>query len=326
MSNILILDIGARNSLVRHFKKNKSDKIIVADCNKLAAALYEEVNYYIIPKCTENNYLDKLLEVCVLEKINMIIPLNEIDLMVLSENKSLFAKRGIVCMVPDFELVKLCSDKYEMARYLINKGYNTQYTYDSFNEFESNVLKDNVGFPVFMKPRFGCGSVGNVIVSNIDMAKEIFNKDEHMIAQPFVKGKEIGVDVYVDIISNEVVSIFLKEKIRMLGGETDKSISFKDHKLFELIEKFVLNTGLKGVLDIDVFKVDDEYYISEVNPRFGGGYLHAHECGVKFTELISNNAKGKANLKAIGNYEEGIAMMKYKVCKIIDTKSGGIYA
>ena len=63
--------------------------------------------------------------------------------------------------------------------------------------------------------------------------------------------------------------------------------------------------------DIDIFDVDGEYYISEVNPRFGGGYPHAYECGCNHIKLILNNLEGKTNAKNIGAYDEGVYMMKY---------------
>ena len=97
----------------------------------------------------------------------------------------------------------------------------------------------------------------------------------------------------------------------MRAGETDKSVSFKDNKLFELIEKFVKEAGYRGQIDIDIFYVDGEYYISEVNPRFGGGYPHAYECGCDHMRLIVENISGRINNKKLGRYEDGVYMMKY---------------
>ena len=97
----------------------------------------------------------------------------------------------------------------------------------------------------------------------------------------------------------------------MRAGETDKSVSFKDEKLFKLIERFVSEAGYLGQIDIDIFNINGEYYISEINPRFGGGYPHAYECGCNHMKLILNNLKGKSNKKNIGGYEDGVYMMKY---------------
>ena len=135
--------------------------------------------------------------------------------------------------------------------------------------------------------------------------------------QEFLNGQEIGADVYIDMISNKVVSIFTKKKLKMRAGETDKAISFKDERLFELIEKFVGEAGFSGQIDIDIFEIEGEYYISEVNPRFGGGYPHAYESGADHMSLIINNLNGIENDYQVGNYRENTFMMKYNELKII---------
>ena len=139
----------------------------------------------------------------------------------------------------------------------------------------------------------------------------LFSHDQDLMIQEFLDGQEIGADVYIDMISGEPVSIFTKKKLKMRAGETDKAVSFKDDKLFELILKFVKQAGYRGQIDIDVFEIDGEYYISEVNPRFGGGYPHAFESGADHMKLITNNLAGKVNDCVIGKYENGIYMMKY---------------
>ena len=101
----------------------------------------------------------------------------------------------------------------------------------------------------------------------------------------------------------------------MRAGETDKAVSFKDEKLFELIRKFVSEAGYRGQIDIDIFDIDGEYYISEVNPRFGGGYPHAYESGCDHMKLITDNLEGNSNKPEIGIYKSGIYMMKYnEIC------------
>ena len=70
---------------------------------------------------------------------------------------------------------------------------------------------------------------------------------------------------------------------------------------------------------IDIFDIKGVYYISEVNPRFGGGYPHAYESGCNHMKLILNNLNGSVNKKNIGDYEEGVYMMKYNEVKIEKT-------
>ena len=62
---------------------------------------------------------------------------------------------------------------------------------------------------------------------------------------------------------------------------------------------------------MDFFIKDGEYYLSEINPRFGGAYLHAYGAGVDFIKLILNNIDGKENQSIIGQYDEDVIMMMY---------------
>ena len=62
---------------------------------------------------------------------------------------------------------------------------------------------------------------------------------------------------------------------------------------------------------MDFFYKDGEYYLSEINPRFGGAYLHAYGAGVDFVKLIKNNIDGIENENQIGQYDEGILMLMY---------------
>jgi carbamoyl-phosphate synthase large subunit len=139
----------------------------------------------------------------------------------------------------------------------------------------------------------------------------LFSRTEGLMIQEYLDGQEIGADVYIDMVSEEVVSVFTKKKIVMRAGETDKAVSFKDPALFELIDRFARESGWSGQIDIDIFDVGGAYFISEVNPRFGGGYPHAYECGCDHMTLILNNLAGQANEKRIGQYEDNVYMMKY---------------
>ena len=83
-----------------------------------------------------------------------------------------------------------------------------------------------------------------------------------------------------------------------------------------MIASFAKEFGLRGSNDIDVFEKDGIYYISEINPRFGGGYIHAYAAGVDFPELLMNNMNGIENKPNIGAYDSEIYMMKYFDIKV----------
>ena len=177
--------------------------------------------------------------------------------------------------------------------------------------------KEKITFPVFVKPVRGSASININKINNKEELDVIWEQSDNLVIQEFMDGQEYGADVYIDMISNKTVAIFTKKKIKMRAGETDKSVSVKNEKLFNLIKSFAERAGFKGIIDIDIFEIDGEYYISEVNPRFGGGYPHAYECGVNVPKMIINNIKKQANKEEIGNYDENIYMMKYNEIRII---------
>lgn len=122
----------------------------------------------------------------------------------------------------------------------------------------------------------------------------------------------MGVDAYFDMITGELVSIFMKKKIAMRAGETDKALSYKSEKVLNEIKKLVNIGGLFGPIDIDVFiDKNENVFINEINPRFGGGHPHAYGCGINFMQLILNNLNNKINSPLFFNYKENILMLKY---------------
>jgi len=319
MTNILILSVGTRNKIVQYFKKalGEQGKVIVTDMSKLAPAIYEADAHYIVPRITAPNYLDIILDICEKEKIAGVLSLIDPELSLLAANVERFKAIGTTVIGSSYELCEMALDKMQMYQWLVEHGYKCARSWLDKDEFYKAVEAGEVAYPVFVKPYRGSASISISKVNDRDTIEQLFAHEDDLMIQEFLDGQEIGADVYIDMVSGGVVSIFTKKKIKMRAGETDKAVSFKDPALFELIEKFVLEAGYKGQIDIDIFEINGQYYISEVNPRFGGGYPHAYESGCDHMKLILENLRGNANQKNIGAYDEGIYMMKYNEVKIV---------
>lgn len=315
--NMLILSAGTRNKIVQYFKKELTGKgkVIATDCSELAPAIYEADNYYIVPKINEPNYIDTIIEISKKEKIKALISLIDPELSLIAKNAEKFKEIGVIPILSNHEKVEMCFDKYAMYKFLQENNVLTAKTYIEKETFYQELKQKKINFPVFVKPVRGSASLNIKKISTAEELELVWKQEEKLMIQEFMNGQEYGADVYIDMISNEPVAIFTKKKIKMRAGETDKSVSIKDNKLFELIKKFVKKAGFKGIIDIDIFEVDGKYYISEVNPRFGGGYPHAYECGVNVPKMIINNINGQINEEQIGNYNENIYMMKYNEIK-----------
>lgn len=318
--NILILSAGTRNKIVQYFKQaaGKDGKVVATDCSNLAPAVYEADRFYLVPRITATGYLEQVLEICKKEKIDGVFSLIDPELSLLAKERERFLQIGTTPIVSPYELVENCFDKYRMYRLLQSMNIPTGKCYTDTESFFRAVKENEVTYPVFVKPVRGSASLNINKVNSQKEVEVLFDLYDDLMIQEFMNGQEYGADVYVDMISGKCTSVFVKKKIKMRAGETDKSVSYKDEGLFSLIQNFVEKCGFCGMIDIDLFQINGTWYLSEVNPRFGGGYPHAFACGVNMPAQVLHNLAGKENPVTIGDYKEGICMMKYNEIAIAD--------
>lgn len=317
--NILILSCGTRNKIVQYFKQelNGIGKVFSADSSEYAPALYEADQYFIVPRIDDPEYIATIFNICKENNISSVLSLIDPELILIAENKEKFLEKGIIPVISDLAVIELAFDKYKMNEFIKEQGFLSIPTYLDKNLFMEDLENGKIKYPVFVKPFNGSASNS---INKVDSSEELnilLAKEDNLIIQKFMHGKEYGVDVYIDLVSGELVSLFIKEKIKMRAGETDKAISIKNEEIYDLVRDFIKKTEFRGVIDMDIFEVNNEYYISEVNPRFGGGYPHAYESGVNFPNMIINNLLEKEN-KCMTTYKEGIVMLKYNDLTILN--------
>lgn len=318
MINILILSVGTRNKVVQYFKKaltnedgSRKGNVVATDMSNIAPAVYEADKFYQVPRMTAPGYIDVVFDICKKENVTAVLSLIDPELSLLAQHEAEFKSLGVTVIGSNYNLCEMSLDKLQMYEWLVSHGYKTARSYVSTEHFYADLDEGKIIFPIFVKPVRGSASIEISKVEDKETIDLLYAHNDNLMIQEFLNGQEIGADVYVDLISGEIVSIFTKKKILMRAGETDKAVSIKDSALFALVERFVKEAGYRGQIDIDIFEINGEYYISEVNPRFGGGYPHAYECGVDHMKLIVENMEGRTNQKNIGAYDEGIYMMKY---------------
>lgn len=320
--NILFCSAGRRVELLKDFRKSmdEDDRIIAADLSRLAPALYVADAHYLVPRIDAPNYLDTILDICHRENINAVTTLIDPEIELLAKNRARFEEIGVEVLAPYAETAELCFDKFKMYQYLTAHGVPTPDTWGDYASAMAAVENGSLAFPVFVKPRTGSGSVGARKVQDADTLKALCEADSSLIIQRLMCG-DLDADVYIDTISHKAVSAFSKRKLETKIGGASKTISFKDEKLFDFIRRITELLKFNGPVDMDFFYQDGTYYLSEVNPRFGGAYLHAYGAGVDFIKLIKNNLNGMENAPAFGNYENDVVMMMYD--SVVITKIGG---
>ena len=286
----------------------------------LAPAVYEADVFYLVPRITAPGYIDRILEICVSEKIDGVFSLIDPELSLLAKERERFLAVGTTPVVSPYGLVETCFDKYKMYQMLTELSIPTGKCYVDKESFYGDLHAGKISYPVFVKPVRGSASINISKVSSMEEIDVLFGLYEDLMIQEYMDGQEYGAYVYIDMISGRCTSVFVKKKLKMRAGETDKSVSVRDEALFVLLQNFVEKCGFCGMIDIDIFRIDGVYYISEVNPRFGGGYPHAYESGVDMPAQVLRNLEGEENPVSIGQYREGVCMMKYNEIAIVNLR------
>lgn len=319
--NILVTSAGRRVKIIEYFKKALqpvNGKVITTDCDINAPAIHFADEFEIVPRIDNPDYINILINLCEKYSIEAVVSLIDPELELLAKHKKLFDDNNITLVLSPLEAVDIAFDKYETYHYLNNKGIPAVPTYNSLDEIQDLLDENVLSYPLVVKPSKGSASIGLYIVHNKSELIEAFHKFEGQIVQPFYKDKEFGIDVYIDMVNGELVDLFIKEKIRMRAGETDKSNSIHNEKVEKLVKDTIHHTNFSGPIDIDCFEYRGEYYISEINPRFGGGYPHAYELGCDFMSYIVKNLQNESNETYSGyKYQSNLVMMKYDNLKII---------
>lgn len=284
--NILITSAGRRVSLVNFFKKEiellkLKSQVFCTDLSPvLSSACQVADKAFKVKKVTHKDYIDNLIDLCNENNIKLIIPTIDTELEVLAMNESKFQDNGILLLISDVSFVQKCRDKREIHHF-----------FDSIDlkraiEFNKEELK----FPVFVKPTDGSRSVGiHLLKSKKELTKEILDNPKNMFLQylPQNEYNEFTVDIYFNK-NSQIICIVPRERIVVRDGEVNKACARKNEIIDLVQEKFKNVKGLKGCITLQVFKHKNKNKIVgiEINPRFGGGFPLSYLAGANFPKWI----------------------------------------
>lgn len=310
--NILLSCVGRRSYMVSYFKEiiGNQGKVIATNSDLLATGMAFADVAYLTPRIDDPDYIDKLLEICLKEKIQAVVSLFDIDLPILSKNKQLFDRYNIKIIISHVDVVDIANDKWKTYLFLKEHEFNTPRTFIDLGMAISAINDKEIIFPLFVKPRWGMGSLSVYKVDNIQELNFFYNYsmktisqsylsmlsseelDKSIIIQEGIKSKEYGLDVFNDLDGNNLITV-IKEKIAMRSGETDGAIIVDEPILKNLGQQLAEKLNHIGNLDVDVLFDGDKAYVLEFNARFGGGYPFTHLAGTNLVKAVVDMVCGR---------------------------------
>lgn len=310
MKNILILSAGRRVELIKAFKneiksRHLNSTVFATDMKPgFSAACHVADQCIEAPRVSDPAYIDFLLEVCKSNRIYLIIPTIDTELLVLAQNRERFLAQGINLVVSDELLVQQCRDKRLTAKLFNRLNISTPEIYDV----------SNIKFPCFAKPYDGSCSVGASPIYIREMLTEAMLTDPKMMFMEMIgeSYEEYTVDAYYD--RRGALRCFVpRMRIEVRAGEVSKGVTRRNHVYRYLEDKLPKLRGARGCITLQLFSnVDTEQYAAlEINPRFGGGFPLSFSAGANYPGWLIDEYLLEQEIDFKDDWESDLMMLRY---------------
>lgn len=289
---ILFTGVGRRIELVQAFRRaattlNIDLKLYGADMTATAPALAFCDCTRIVCGMRDTDYIPMLLDICRNDKIDLLIPTIDTDLLILSRNTDKFNAIGTRVLISKTDKIAVCRDKNYTADFFEACCLNAPRTVNDYTKYSS-------GYPCFIKPKDGSSSINAFQADNEFDLKLYAEQIKDYVIQPFIDGTEYTVDIFCDFDGNP---IFITPRIRLAvrSGEVLKTEISMDERIIEESKKLIEGFKPCGPMTVQLIrekKTGEDYFI-EINPRFGGGAPLSMKAGARSAEAILKLLSGE---------------------------------
>jgi carbamoyl-phosphate synthase large subunit len=263
-SNILISSASRKIPLVRSIveakqRLAKSAFVYAGDIDNGAHAQFFCDGFIGLPKTTENN-LEEILKILEIHDIGIVVPTRDGELDFWARNKAAFESLGIAVLVSDPQAIFTSIDKLAFAEF--GNTHNLPIIPAS---------EDPAGpGPFVVKERYGAGSRSIGLNLQKDNALAHATELSNPIYQPFIEGREISVDAWLDS-RHKVKGLVLRDRNEVVNGESVVTTTFRDSLLESECRKVLEFLPLRGPVVLQLI-IDHagRPHIIELNARFGG--------------------------------------------------------
>jgi carbamoyl-phosphate synthase large subunit len=299
---VLFTCAGQRVDIVDAFNAAGATTV-AADANALAPALYRAHHHALVPRIDNDGYVPALRNLVDEHDVQLIVPLTDLDQVTLAEARD---QLGALVLLPEAETVERLADKY-LAHVLFEER-----SVASPPTWLPNGVPEDAPFPLLVKARHGFGS------------RHIYRADDRAqlgfflgytpvdsIVQACLGGEEFSVDVFCDL-DGRCLNAIPRTMIESKGGESIKGMTIRDEQLIDLARDVAEKLKLVGPANIQCFREDDGmHYVTDINPRFGGGFPLPLAAGGRYPELALALARGERPEPRLGDFREGIVMTRF---------------
>lgn len=309
-TNVLLLSAGRRVALLQAFQRElaarfPSSAVYATDLNPaLSAACQVADKAFALPRVTAAGYVDRLLELCVAQRVGLVVPTIDTELLDLARARDRFAREGVQVVVSDEPLTRRCRDKRQAAA-----------LFEELRMAAPLVMApDALCFPCFAKPYDGSRSVRAVKLATAADLTEAMRADPELMFTEYVDGShdEYTVDAYFGRAGN-LCCLVPRHRVEVRDGESSKGVTRRNHVYDYLLQRLGRIEGARGCLTLQLFAHPGRtHYVGvEINPRFGGGYPLSYAAGANYPGWLIDEYLLERDIPFFDGWEADLLMLRY---------------
>lgn len=311
---VLISSAGRRVELLNCFREDARElgldlRLLAVDCKPTMSSACQTADRALtVPRCSDGNYIPRMMEICAEEKVDLVVPTIDTELIPLAKARGEFSAHGISVAVSDLNTVEMARDKLKTADFLERNGISAPRTL-----MAAELLKNPqaLRFPVILKRVDGSSSIGLCEAAGIDELRALRIDLAGYIAQEKWVGAEYTVNLFFDQAGRCRARV-PHRRWETRGGEVSKGTTVRHPLLADFAEKLEsVLPGARGALCFQsIISPSGEGIVFEINARFGGGYPLAQRAGAKFSRWLLEETAGLP-CSAHDSWQEGLTMLRY---------------
>jgi carbamoyl-phosphate synthase large subunit len=292
---ILMTGAGAPGGpgIIRCLQIDERIDLVVGDVDRSATGRYLNPQFVLMPSARDNDFIDKVLDICAQLNIEVIFPLVTLELFKFAAAKDRFKANGIRVIVSNLNSLNIANNKIEIYEHCLSLGLPVPLFYVANNSEELVAAVKKLGYPhesVVIKPGISNGSRGirildakknrfeqflhekpNSLFTTLDDLRGLIDGQDlpPMLASEYLPGAEVTVDSIVSCSAAKLIIVRTRDKMNNGISVAGKFVENAD--ISTQVIDIVRSLDLEGPIGFQ-FKKDKDgvFRLLEINPRIQG--------------------------------------------------------
>lgn len=273
MKHILVTGAGALlgQGIIRCLRfAEENYKIITADPSVYATGHAMSDIAYTIPFISAEGYQERIEEIIVKEKIDIILIGTDVELPFFAEKKAYFEQKFKLTVVVSSErVIEIANNKWLTAEFL--REHNFPYPMSALTTDAPAIeaLGNKQSFPLFAKPVDGARSMGIEVINDATDLKRVCSYPNNLVVQEYLSEAEGEFTTGCLVLEGTCVAIVsLVRDLR--DGNTWRAFRKGDSPFDDTIKDIAESLGAEGPVNFQYRIKDGKPVIFEINCRFSG--------------------------------------------------------